>query len=104
MEGSSSTDECRKYSFWFQVRIPVMMPGILGTFNMLFSNAIATYATPYLLVNNSISLYRLKIVDMFVGDVRQRPGMGSALSIILLGIVLLQIGITNMIKNILRRE
>lgn len=76
-----------------------MMPGILGTFNMLFSNAIATYATPYLLVNNSISLLPVKIVDMFVGDVRQRPGMGSALSIILLGIVLLQIGITNMIKK-----
>lgn len=85
--------------FWFQVGIPVMMPGILGTFNMLFSNAIATYATPYLLVNNSISLLPVKIVDMFVGDVRQRPGMGSALSIILLGIVLLQIGITNMIKK-----
>lgn len=85
--------------FWAQVGIPVMMPGILGTFNMLFANAIATYATPYLLVNNSISLLPVKVVDMFVGDVKQRPGLGSALSIVLLTIVLIQIGLTNLCKR-----
>ena len=85
--------------FWLQIGIPVMMPGILGTFNMLFSNAIATYATPYLLVNNSISLLPVKIVDMFVGDVRQRPGLGSSLSIVLLVIVLVEIGLTNLCKQ-----
>lgn len=85
--------------FWLQIGIPVMMPGILGTFNMLFSNAIATYATPYLLVNNSISLLPVKIVDMFVGDVRQRPGLGSSLSIVLLLIVLIEIGLTNLCKK-----
>lgn len=85
--------------FWVHVGIPVMMPGILGTFNMLFANAVATYATPYLLVNNSISLLPVKIVDMFVGDVRQRPGMGSALSIVLLVIVLLEIGLTNLCRK-----
>ena len=85
--------------FWLQIGIPVMMPGILGTFNMLFSNAIATYATPYLLVNNSISLRPVKIVDMFVGDVRQRPGLGSSLSIVLLVIVLVEIGLTNLCKK-----
>ncbi|MCD7739218.1 MAG: ABC transporter permease subunit [Lachnospiraceae bacterium] len=85
--------------FWIQIGIPVMMPGILGTFNMLFSNAIAAYSTPYLLVNNSISLLPIKIVDMFVGDVRQRPGLGSALSIVLLGITMLQIGLTNLCKK-----
>lgn len=85
--------------FWLQIGIPVMMPGILGTFNMLFSNAIATYATPYLLVNNSISLLPVIIVDMFVGDVRQRPGLGSSLSIVLLVIVLVEIGLTNLCKK-----
>lgn len=87
------------FRFWLQIGIPVMMPGILGTFNMLFANAIATYATPYLLVNNSISLLPVKIVDMFVGDVRQRPGMGSALSIVLLVIVLIEIGLTNLCRR-----
>ena len=85
--------------FWLQVGIPVMMPGILGTFNMLFANAIAAYATPYLLINNSIALLPVKIVDMFVGDVRQRPELGSALSMVMLGIVLLEIGLTNLCKR-----
>ena len=85
--------------FWTQVGIPVMMPGIMGTFNMLFSNAIAAYATPYLLVNNSIALLPVKVVDMFVGDVRQRPELGSALSLVMLTIVLLEIGLTNLCKK-----
>ena len=85
--------------FWLQIGIPVMMPGILGTVNMLFANAIAAYATPYLLVNNSIAFLPIKIVDMFVGDVRQRPEMGSALSIVLLAIVLVEIGLTNLCKR-----
>lgn len=89
----------RSIRFWLQIGIPVMMPGILGTFNMLFANAIATYATPYLLVNNSIALLPVKIVDMFVGDVKQRPGLGSALSIVMLAIVLIEIGLTNLCKK-----
>lgn len=89
----------RSIRFWLQIGIPVMMPGILGTFNMLFANAIATYATPYLLVNNSIALLPVKIVDMFVGDVKQRPGLGSALSIVMLAIVLVEIGLTNLCKK-----
>lgn len=89
----------RSVRFWLQIGIPVMMPGILGTFNMLFANALATYATPYLLVNNSISLLPVKIVDMFVGDVKQRPGLGSALSIVMLLIVMIEIGLTNLCKR-----
>ena len=52
-----------------------------------------------LLVNNSIALLPIKVVDMFVGDVRQRPGLGSALSLVLLTIVLLEIGLTNLCKK-----
>lgn len=85
--------------FWAGIAIPVMMPGILGTFNMLFANAIAAYATPYLLVNNSVALLPTKIVDMFVGDVRQRPGLGSALSLVLLAFVILEITLTNLCKR-----
>lgn len=85
--------------FWLKVGVPVMMPGILGTVNMLFANAIAAYVTPYLLVNNSVALLPTKIVDMFVGDVRQRPELGSALSIILLAFIILEITLTNLCKR-----
>lgn len=85
--------------FWLKVGVPVMMPGILGTVNMLFANAIAAYATPYLLVNNSVALLPTKIVDMFVGDVRHRPELGSALSIIPLAFIILEITLMNLCKR-----
>ncbi len=57
------------------------------------------HATPYLLINNSIALLPIKIVDMFVGDTRQRPELGSALSLVLLGIVVLEICLSNLVKR-----
>lgn len=86
-------------TFWMKVGVPVLMPAIMGTFNMLFANALTTYATPYLLINNSIALLPIKIVDMFVGDVRQRPELGSALSVVLLAIMLFILGLSNLIKR-----
>ena len=59
----------------------------------------AAYATPDLLINNSIALLPIKIVDMFVGDTRQRPELGSALSLVLLGIVVLEICLSNLVKR-----
>ena len=50
-------------------------------------------------MNNNIPLLPIKVVDMFVGDVRQRPELGSALSITLLAIVLIEIGLTNLCKK-----
>ena len=41
---------------------------------------------------------------MFVGDTRQRPELGSALSLVLLGIVVLEICLSNLVKRHLRKE
>lgn len=90
---------CGPVRFWCKIGIPVMMPSIMGTFGMLFANALTAYTTPYLLINNSIALLPIKIADMFVGDVRQRPGLGSALSIVMLALILMVLGITNLIKK-----
>lgn len=90
---------CGSVRFWCKIGIPVMMPSIMGTFGMLFANALTAYTTPYLLINNSIALLPIKIADMFVGDVRQRPGLGSALSIVMLALILMVLGITNLIKK-----
>ncbi len=90
---------CGALRFWLRIGVPVMMPSIMGTFGMLFANALTAYTTPYLLINNSIALLPIKIADMFVGDVRQRPGLGSALSIVMLAIILGVLGITNLVKR-----
>ena len=79
--------------------VSLFMPAIMGITGMLFANALTAYTTPYLLVNDSIALLPIKIADMFVGDIKQRPGLGSALSIVLLALMLAVLGITNLVKR-----
>lgn len=100
---SATLMNCSAIRFWLKIGIPVMMPSIMGTSGMLFASALTAYTTPYLLVNNSIALLPIKIADMFVGDVRQRPELGSALSVVLLAIMLTALLVTNLIKRYFER-
>ncbi len=94
---------CSTFRFWRKIGIPIMMPSVMGTVNMLFANALIAYTTPYLLVNNGVPLLPIKITDMFVGDVRQRPELGSALSIVMLLIMLLVLTCTNLVKKLFQK-
>lgn len=70
--------------FWTYIGIPVLMPSILGTISVLFSNALAAYATAYALLSSNYSLLPISITNMFVGDVVMRKGLGSALSVVMM--------------------
>lgn len=78
-------------TFWLKVGIPVLMPSILGTFSVLFANAIAAYATAYALLMNNLSILPIRISEQFVGDVVQRPQFGSALAVVLMALMVLSI-------------
>ena len=81
--------------FWRKVGIPVLMPGILGTFSVLFANALAAYATVYALMMNNISLLPVQIAGSYVGEVKTRPGLGGALSVVMMLMMVLMILFTN---------
>ncbi|HIT64010.1 MAG TPA: ABC transporter permease subunit [Candidatus Ventrimonas merdavium] len=81
-------------TFWMKVGIPVLGPSILGTFSTLFANAIAAYATAYALLMNNFSILPIRIAEQFKGDIVQRPEFGSALSVILMLLMVLSIAIT----------
>ena len=49
------------FSFWLRVGIPIVLPSIFGTFSVLFSNALAAYATPYALMGNNYGLLPIRI-------------------------------------------
>ena len=83
------------FTFWTRVGIPVLMPSILGTFNVLFANALAAYATVYALMMNSISLLPVQISGCFVGEVKIQKGLGGALSVTMMLIMVLMILLTN---------
>lgn len=86
--------------FWRKVGIPVLMPGMLGTFGVLFANALAAYATVYALMMNNISLLPVQIAGSYVGEVRMRPGLGGALSVVMMALMVLMIAVTNRFSRV----
>lgn len=86
--------------FWLRVGIPVLLPGILGTLSVLFSNALAAYATAYALVASNYALLPLQISSKFKGDVRINKELGGALSVVM---ILLMI-IATLINNYLTKK
>ena len=89
----------REGYFWRKVGIPVLMPSILGTFSVLFANALAAYATVYALMMNNISLLPVQIAGSYVGEVKTRPGLGGALSVVMMLLMVLMIGFTNRVSG-----
>lgn len=85
--------------FWTKVGVPVLMPGILGTFSVLFANALAAYATVYALMMNNISLLPIQIAGSFVGEVKLKPGLGGALSVVMMAMMVIMIFVTNGISR-----
>ena len=81
--------------FWRKVGIPVLMPSILGTFSVLFANALAAYATIYALMLDNIALLPVQIAGCFTGEVKIRAGLGGALSVVMMAIMVIMILITN---------
>ena len=86
-------------TFWRKVGIPVLMPSILGTFSVLFANSLAAYATAYALMMNNISLLPIQIAGCFTGEVRIRAGLGGALSVTMMIIMVIMIVITNALSR-----
>ncbi len=72
------------FDYWFKIVIPNLMPSILGTLSVLFSNALAAYATAYALVMNNFALLPLQITSKFKGDVQVDAATGSALAVVLI--------------------
>ena len=81
--------------FWRKVGIPVLMPSILGTFSVLFANALAAYATIYALMMDNIALLPVQIAGCFTGEVKIRAGLGGDLSVVMMAIMVIMILITN---------
>ena len=75
------------FDYWFRIVIPNLMPSILGTLSVLFSNALAAYATAYALVMNNYALLALQITSRFKGDVQTDAATGGALAMVLIALM-----------------
>lgn len=82
------------FRFWLHIGIPVLLPGIIGTFNVLFANAMGAYATAVALTNGSNNLLPIRIGALISGDIFTNPQMASALSVIL-GVIMVAVTMIN---------
>ena len=64
---------------------------------MLFANALTAYATVYVLVTNNFPLLPTKITTLFTGDALPQEELGSALSLIMIAIMLVVILVCNLL-------
>lgn len=85
--------------FWGKIGIPILLPSIFSTLSVLFANALCAYATAYALLMNNFSLLPINISAQFVGDIRTKPKLGAALSVVMMVIMCIVILLNNFITK-----
>lgn len=85
--------------FWGKIGIPVLLPSLFSTLSVLFANALTAYATAYALLMNNFALLPINISASFVGDIKTKPKLGAALSVVMMLIMCIVILINNFITK-----
>jgi putative spermidine/putrescine transport system permease protein len=85
--------------YWLRVGLPVLAPSLLGTFSMLFANALGAYATAYALTTGDSNLVPIRISALVAGDVFLEPRLAAALATLLM----LLVGIVTLLSRRLIR-
>ncbi len=75
------------WDFWRHIGIPVLTPALLGTFVILLANALGAYATVYALTTGNFNVLPIRIAAMVAGDISLNPDMASALTMVLVGLM-----------------
>lgn len=79
--------------YWRYVAIPILMPSILGSLSLLFSNAFSTYATTVALLGAMGQTFAVTIVvaNQFRTDTFGNQGLGYALAFSMIVVVFVTI-------------
>ncbi|MBN3555824.1 ABC transporter permease subunit [Fictibacillus nanhaiensis] len=90
--------------FWLKIGIPFILPGIAGTFSILFANAMGAYATAYALVGSNFNLLPIRIGALISGDIFAQPELGSALAVFLGVSMIIALLINEWLMRLVRRD
>ncbi|KAB2328588.1 ABC transporter permease subunit [Cytobacillus depressus] len=74
--------------FWRKIGLPIIFPGIAGTFTILFANAMGAYASAYALTGSNFNLAAIRIGALITGDIFAQPELASAIAV-LLGLIMI---------------
>lgn len=78
-EASISLGACG-LDYWRRVALPILMPGLLGCFFLLFANAFGAYATAWTLTGSSVNLVTVQIAALASGEVQFDPALADAIA------------------------
>jgi putative spermidine/putrescine transport system permease protein len=77
------------FQYWRHVALPILLPSVLGTMVLLFGNAFGAYATAEALTGGQINLVTILIGSQIQGDALHNPGLGYALALGMIVIMVL---------------
>jgi putative spermidine/putrescine transport system permease protein len=100
-QSAASLLGAKLWQYWRYVGLPVLAPAILGTFILLFANAIGAYASAYALTQGNFNLITVRIASLVSGDLYLDPNMAAALSVLLM---LLLVVVTIVNQRLLKRR
>jgi putative spermidine/putrescine transport system permease protein len=72
-----------RITFWRRIGLPILAPSLIGSFILLFANAMGTYATAFALVGGNANLVTLRIGELAAGDVFSDPQLADTLATLL---------------------
>ena len=87
------------WQYWRYVALPILFPALLSTFILLFGNAFGAYATAYALTGGQINLVTILIGSQISGDVFNNQGLGNALALGMVVIMLLTVAAYSALQN-----
>jgi putative spermidine/putrescine transport system permease protein len=78
-----------RINYWRLIALPVIAPAVLGTFVLLFANAMGAYASAYALMTSNYNLVTMRISSLVAGDIFLEPNLAAALSVLLVVILVI---------------
>ncbi|MGL4205742.1 MAG: ABC transporter permease [Aeromonadaceae bacterium] len=75
--------------YLWHIALPVLAPALLGTFILLFANSMGAYASAYALTSGNYNLLTVRIASLVAGDLFLEPETAAALSVLLMGVLVL---------------
>lgn len=87
------------FLYWVKIALPLLFPALLGVFLILFANAFGAYATIYALSSGNFNIAPIRIAALIAGDINLDPYKASALSIIIIIIMIILTFIVNFLSK-----
>ena len=72
------------FRYWVKIGLPILSPALLGTFIILFANAIGAYASVYALTAGNYNMVTIRIASLVSGDLFLEPNLAAAISVLLM--------------------